>query len=230
MNLKPFSFLSLFLPRRLNHAPVAPSDYPHDAQKHTQHSVTNAASKTNTTASDDTILSLIRGGDRTFEQGFRLLMSGYRERLYWHIRRIVLTHDDTDDVLQNTFVKVYRAIGQFEGKSQLYTWLYRIATNEALSHLQSSTRHASISIDDTGQFLANQLRADAWFDGDELQLRLQEAAAQLPEKQRIVFNLRYFDEVPYEQMSQMLDTSVGALKASFHHAVKKIEAAFEKGL
>jgi RNA polymerase sigma-70 factor, ECF subfamily len=179
------------------------------------------------TATDDNILALLRGGDRTFEQGFRLLMKQYRERLYWHIRRIVLTHDDTDDVLQNTFVKVYRGIGQFEGKSQLYTWLYRIATNEALTHMQSKARRAVLSLDDEERTVAHTLRADTWFDGDDAQLRLQTAVAQLPEKQRLVFNLRYFDEMPYEEMSEKLDTSVGALKASFHHAVKKIEAALE---
>jgi RNA polymerase sigma-70 factor (ECF subfamily) len=164
--------------------------------------------------------------EHTFERGFRLLMTQYRERLYWHIRRIVLVHDDADDVLQNTFIKVYRGIAQFEGKSKLYTWLYRIATNEALTHLQSQARRASTSIDDTGNLIANRLKADEWFDGDELQAKLQMAIAHLPDKQKQVFNLRYFDEMPYEEMSQMLDTSVGALKASFHHAVKKIEAAF----
>ncbi len=164
--------------------------------------------------------------EQTFERGFRLLMAQYRERLYWHIRRIVQVHDDADDVLQNTFIKVYRGILQFEGKSKLYTWLYRIATNEALSHLQSQKRHASASLDDTNNLLANRLRADEWFDADAVQARLQIAITQLPDKQKQVFNLRYYDEMPYEEMSQMLNTSVGALKASFHHATKKIEAAF----
>jgi RNA polymerase sigma-70 factor (ECF subfamily) len=121
---------------------------------------------------------------------------------------------------------VYRGVLQFEGKSQLYTWLYRIATNEALTHLQSKARHQTASLDDTANLAASRLKADEWFDGDEVQLKLQKATAQLPEKQRIVFNLRYYDEMPYEEMSTLLDTSVGALKASFHHAVKKIEAAF----
>ncbi len=151
-------------------------------------------------------------------------MNQYRERLYWHIRRIVVSHDDADDVLQNTFIKVYRGILQFEGKAKLYTWLYRIATNEAMTHLQSKARHESTSFDDTVALLGNRLRADEWFDGDEAQRKLQEAIVQLPDKQRIVFNLRYFEEMPYEEMSAVLETSVGALKASFHHAVKKIEA------
>lgn len=166
--------------------------------------------------------------ERTFERGFRMLMTQYRERLYWHIRRLVVVHEDADDVLQNTFIKIYRGILQFEGKSKLYTWLYRIATNEAITHMQSKSRHKSSSLDDDSALTAGRLQADEWFDGDEIQIRLQQAIVQLPEKQRLVFNLRYFEEMPYEEMSAMLDTSVGALKASFHHAVKKIEAAFNE--
>ncbi len=139
---------------------------------------------------------------------------------------MVLIHDDADDILQNTFIKVYKGILQFEGKSKLYTWLYRIATNEALTHLQSQARHASTSLDDSENLLSNRLKADEWFDGDAVQAKLQIAIGELPDKQKLVFNLRYYDEMPYEEMSQQLNTSVGALKASFHHAVKKIEAAF----
>lgn len=182
---------------------------------------------TNKPASDEQILELLRS-DRTFERGFRLLMMQYKERLYWHIRRLVLVHEDADDVLQNTFIKIYKGILQFEGKSKLYTWLYRIATNEAITYLQSKARHAAASLDDTTTLLTNRLQADEWFDGDEVQVKLQKAIAQLPEKQRLVFNLRYYDEMPYEEMSAMLDTSVGALKASFHHAVKKVEAVFRE--
>jgi RNA polymerase sigma-70 factor (ECF subfamily) len=181
----------------------------------------------NRNISDDQILDLLRS-EQTFERGFRALMAQYRERLYWHIRRIVLSHDDTDDVLQNTFIKIYRGILQFEGKSKLYTWLYRIATNEAITFLQSKARNASTSLDDTGNLAHTRLQADDWFDGDAVQQKLQHAIAQLPDKQRIVFNLRYYEEMPYEEMSAMLDTSVGALKASFHHAAKKIEAAFKE--
>ena len=172
-------------------------------------------------------MELLRS-DRTFERGFRLLMAQYKERLYWHIRRLVLVHADADDVLQNTFIKIYRGILQFEGKSKLYTWLYRIATNEAITHLQNKARHAATPLDDPTALLTNRLQADEWFDGDDVQVRLQKAIAQLPDKQRLVFNLRYYDEMPYEEMSAMLDTSVGALKASFHHAVKKIETAFKE--
>lgn len=153
-------------------------------------------------------------------------MGQYKERLYWHIRRMVLAHDEADDVLQNTFIKVYKGIAQFEGKSKLYTWLYRIATNEAITHLQTRARQATTSLDDAAGTLASRLSSDDWFDGDEVQQRLQQAIAQLPEKQKLVFNLRYYEEMPYEEMASQLGTSVGALKASFHHAVKKIESAF----
>jgi len=183
--------------------------------------------KTNKPASDEQILNLLRA-DGTFERGFRLLMSTYKERLYWHIRRMVAVHEDADDVLQNTFVKIYRGVLQFEEKSKLYTWLYRIATNEAISFLQSRNRHSSSSLDNGDGVLAGRLRADSWFDGDAVQRQLQEAIARLPDKQRAVFNLRYYDEMPYEEMSRVLDTSVGALKASFHHAAKKIETHFRE--
>ncbi|MEZ4926178.1 MAG: RNA polymerase sigma factor [Saprospiraceae bacterium] len=180
-----------------------------------------------TPTSDEQILELL-GSDQTYERGFRLLMSTYKERLYWQIRRIVQVHNDADDVLQNTFIKVYNGIARFEGKSKLYTWLYRIATNEAISHMQSKARQSASSLDDVNNLMANQLKADPWFDGDAIQLKLQEAISQLPEKQKMVFNLRYYEEMPYEEMSGMLNTSVGALKASYHHAVKKIEASLKE--
>lgn len=163
----------------------------------------------------------------TSEQGFRLLMQAFQERLYWHIRRLVGTHADADDVLQNTFIKAWRGIANFEGKSKLYTWLYRIATNESLTFLAQRQRRGTNSLDDPGSLMAVRLRADPYFDGDEIQLRLQIAIAQLPEKQRLVFNFRYHDEMPYEEMSGLTGTSVGALKASYHHAVKKVEAFFK---
>ena len=179
------------------------------------------------TISDEQILELLRS-EQNFEHGFRLLMRQYKERLYWHIRRIVLVHDDADDVLQNTFIKVYKGILQFEGKSKLYTWLYRIATNEALTFLQNQSKQLTSSLEgEIGTVLSNKLRADTWFDGDAIQQQLQIAIAHLPDKQRVVFNLRYYEEMPYEEMAQMLDTSVGALKASFHHAVKKVTATME---
>ncbi len=178
---------------------------------------------TQSAVTDEKILELLHS-ETGFERGFRLLMQQYRERLYWHIRRMVGSHDDADDVLQNTFIKIYRGVLQFEGKSKLYTWMYRIATNETLTFLQTRKRAANLSFDDETNLVATKLKADAWFDPDEIQLKLQIAIGQLPEKQRLVFNLRYFDEMPYEEMSKFLDTSVGALKASFHHAVKKMES------
>jgi RNA polymerase sigma factor, sigma-70 family len=148
---------------------------------------------------DEQILELLRS-ERGFERGFRLLMAQYRERLYWHVRRMVMVHEDADDILQNTFVKAYKGIAQFEGKSKLYTWLYRIATNEAITYMQSKARHRSDSLDENTGLLVNRLKADEWFDGDAAQLKLQVAVAQLPEKQKQVFNLRYYDEMPYEEI------------------------------
>ncbi|MEL6943425.1 MAG: RNA polymerase sigma factor [Bacteroidota bacterium] len=158
------------------------------------------------------------------ERGFRLLMSKYQERLYWHVRRLVTEHEDANDVIQNVFVKVYRSIGNFEGKSKLYTWLYRIATNEAITFLNKKKRRQTSSIDEEETDLANRLEADHYFDGNAAQLRLQQALVTLPDKQRLVFNMRYFDEMSYKDISSSLNTSVGALKASYHHAVKKVEA------
>ncbi len=158
------------------------------------------------------------------EQAFRQLVQTYQERLYWHIRRMVLNHDDADDVLQNTFIKVYQNIDGFKGDSKLYSWMYRIATNEALTFLKKRSKNAGITSEELQQQLVNQLEADVYFEGEEIQLKLQRALATLPEKQRQVFNMKYFDEMKYQEMSEVLDTSVGALKASYHHAVKKIEA------
>lgn len=157
-----------------------------------------------------------------------MLMEHYQERLYWHIRRMVLDHDDANDVLQNCLIKVYRSIGAFEGKSKLYTWLYRIATNEAITFLGQKRRRSADSIEGGEGVVTGQLRADPYFNGEEIQLRLQEALHRLPDKQRLVFNLRYFEEMPYQEMAELLQTSVGALKASYHHAVKKIEHYFRQ--
>lgn len=176
---------------------------------------------------DENILALLLNA-HTAERGFRLLMETYQEQLYWMVRRLVGDHDDANDVLQNCFIKVYRSIHTFEGKSKLYTWLYRIATNEAITFLNQKSRKATTSIDNGELPVVHTLQADASVNGDELQVQLQKALAELPEKQRIVFNMRYFDEMPYEEMSEILDTSVGALKASYHHAVKKIENYFRE--
>jgi len=177
--------------------------------------------------SDEQILQLA-GNKDSLEQGFRLLLQKYQERLYWQVRRLVIEHDDANDVVQNCLIKVYRSLHNFRGQSALYTWLYRIATNEAISYLKKQQRHAANSIDDEELMLANQLQADPHFDGNAVQAQLQQALRALPEKQRVVFNLRYFEEMSYKEMSEVLDTSVGALKASYHHAVKKVESYFRK--
>ncbi len=157
------------------------------------------------------------------EQGFTAIVKKYQEKLYWHIRRMVITHDDANDVLQNMFVKVWKGLQNFREDSQLYTWLYRIATNECLTYLDQQKKRTSISLSDTDNGLSNRLKADTNFDANRLEWKLQLGIQQLPEKQRIVFNLRYYDEMPYDEMSKVLDTSTGALKASYHHAAKKIE-------
>ncbi len=162
------------------------------------------------------------------EKAFTAIVKKYQEKLYWHIRRIVISHDDTDDVLQNVFVKTWGALERFREDSRLYTWLYKIATNESLSFLEVQKRkYASVSVDDeesSSAYAATQLKAENNFDAKRLEWKLQMAIQQLPEKQKVVFNLRYFDEMPYEEMSEVLQTSQGALKASYHHAAKKIEA------
>jgi len=173
-------------------------------------------------ASDEQILGLL-AQPQTYEQGFRLLLEQYQERLYWHIRRLVINHDDANDVLQNCLLKAHRGIGRFEGRSSLYTWLYRIASNEALSFLKQRQAQAQAEYDEG--FWAETLPAELpGPDGEALRIRLEQAMRRLPEKQKLVFNLRYYDEMSYEEMSRVLQTSVGALKASYHHAVKKIEA------
>jgi RNA polymerase sigma-70 factor (ECF subfamily) len=169
---------------------------------------------------DSDIFNLL---ETDMNKGFRLVVERYSTRLYWHIRRLVILHEDADDVLQNTFVSAWRNISNFRSESSLYTWLYAIATNEALTQINKRTRNSAVSIDDLGSWFANSTEGSTWFDGDEAQIKLQNAIIQLPEKQRIVFNLKYYDDMTYEDMSKVLKTSVGALKASYHHAIKKIE-------
>ena len=171
---------------------------------------------------DATILALIAKPE-TVERGFRLLLQTYQSRLYSALYHILQNHEDTDEVLQNTFIKVYKHIANFRQESQLYTWLYRIATNESLTFLKQKKRANTISIHTIEYQLSKSLESDTFFTGDRIQLKLQQAILTLPEKQRIVFNMRYYDETPYEQMSEILETSVGALKASYHIAAKKIE-------
>ena len=159
----------------------------------------------------------------TKEAGYTRIIKKYQEKLYWHVRRMVVDHEDANDVLQNMFIKVWNGLENFREDSQLYTWLYRIATNESLSFLEQQKKRSSVSLSDVESGLSNRLQADKHFDANKLEWKLQVAIQQLPEKQRIVFNLRYYDEMPYEKMSKVLETSEGALKASYHHAVKKIE-------
>ena len=160
----------------------------------------------------------------TKEKAFTAIIKKYQEKLYWHIRRMVVEHEDANDVLQNAFIRVWKGLDNFREDSQLYTWIYRIGTNECLSFLEQKKRKSTVSLDgDVETGLSNTIKADKHFDPNKLEWKLQLAMQQLPEKQRIVFNLRYYDEMPYEQMSKVLETSEGALKASYHHAVKKIE-------
>ncbi|MCU0335064.1 MAG: sigma-70 family RNA polymerase sigma factor [Chitinophagaceae bacterium] len=160
------------------------------------------------------------------EKAYTAIIRKYQEKLYWHIRRMVVEHEDANDVMQNVFLKVWNALANFREDSQLYTWLYRIATNESISFLEQKKRKtAAVSLDDEDRSinLEQSIRADRHFDANKLEWKLQLAINQLPEKQRLVFNLRYYDEMPYDEMSKMLGTSAGALKASYHHAAKKIE-------
>lgn len=159
----------------------------------------------------------------TKESAFTAIIKKYQEKLYWHVRRMVIDHDDANDVLQNVFIKVWNGLENFREDSQLYTWLYRIATNECLTFLEQQKKRSAISLNDVESGLANKITADKNFDANRLEWKLQLAIQQLPEKQKIVFNLRYYDEMPYDEMSRVLETSEGALKASYHHAVKKIE-------
>ncbi len=172
---------------------------------------------------DDKELLLQFKNESTREPAFTRIIKKYQEKLYWHIRRMVVDHDDANDVLQNMFIKVWKNLDNFREDSQLYTWLYRIATNESLTFIDQQKKRASISLSDEEGVLSNKLQADKDFDGNKLEWKLQLAIQQLPEKQKAVFNLRYFDEMPYQEMSRVLETSEGALKASYHHAVKKIE-------
>ncbi|MCL6524328.1 MAG: RNA polymerase sigma factor [Thermoflavifilum sp.] len=175
------------------------------------------------TYSDQELLSLFRSPE-TRERAFTELVKRYQEKLYWHIRRLVIDHEDAHDLLQNVFIKVWHHLYDFREESHLYTWLYRIATNECLSFLEQQKKKQAISLNDVENQLENKLRAERDFDASKLEWRLQQAILKLPEKQRVVFHLRYFDEMPYATMSQILHTSEGALKASYHHAVKKIVA------
>jgi RNA polymerase sigma-70 factor (ECF subfamily) len=154
-------------------------------------------------------------------QAFKELLGLYKERLYWHIRHIVKCHDDADDVLQNTFIKIYKNINAFKGDSKLYSWMYRIATNESITFINNRAKKLQISNEEAQQLAISNLTSDVYFEGDAIQLKLQKAISTLPEKQQIVFNMKYFQDIKYSEMSDILETSEGALKASYHIAVKK---------
>lgn len=160
--------------------------------------------------------------EKTRHYAFNLLVNQYQKRLYWHIRRILLDHDDTNDVIQNVFIKVWKNFENFRQDSQLYTWLYRIATNEALTFLKQKKRRAFVSFSDVEYEMADSLNNDPLFTGDKIQLKLQQAILKLPPQQRLVFNMKYFDAMKYEEISEILGVTIGALKATYHHAVKKI--------
>jgi RNA polymerase sigma-70 factor (ECF subfamily) len=176
---------------------------------------------------DQQIQQLLQSPD-TLRRGFEVMVRQYSEQLYWQVRRIVLTHDDANDVVQNALLKAWNAIATFKGESKLQTWLSRIAINEALDFMRKQKSHPTLSTDDIQLGLANQLMADRYFDGDETEAQLQQAIAQLPDVQKTVFQLRYYDEMKYSEISKVLGTSEGALKASYHIAVKKITDFFHK--
>tara|TARA_R100001377_G_C3146977_1_gene94850 strand:- start:73 stop:615 length:543 start_codon:yes stop_codon:yes gene_type:complete len=161
--------------------------------------------------------------ESTRHVAFNELVSQYKERLYWHIRHIVKSHDDTDDVLQNTFLKIYRNIENFKGDSKLFSWMYRIATNEAITFINKRAKQMQITNEEAQNLVIENMQADVYFEGDAIQLKLQCAIAKLPEKQQLVFNMKYFQDLKYKDMAEILDTSEGALKASYHIAVKKVE-------
>lgn len=172
---------------------------------------------------DDKELLFLFRNSLTKEKAFTAIIKKYQEKLYWHIRRMVLDHDDANDILQNVFIKVWKSLDKFREDSQLFTWLYRIATNESLTFIDQQRKRSAIPFDDISNNFSNKLKADVGFDANKLEWKLQLAIQTLPDKQKLVFNLRYYDEMPYEQMSKILETSQGALKASYHHAAKKIE-------
>lgn len=177
---------------------------------------------------DRQIISIYNSGEH--EKAFNGIVSEYSERLYWHIRRFVCSHDDANDLLQETFIKIWAALPSFRGEAQLFTWIYRIATNKVLNHLRKQRFRILVSLDSEASFLEKKIDEDPYFNGNSLQKELHKAIQRLPQKQRIVFNLRYFDEMKYEDISEITGTSVGALKASYHHAYRKIKEDLEKNL
>ena len=179
--------------------------------------------------SENEIVDQLRNQD-TRREAFTKVVEAYSEKLYWLIRKMVLSHDDANDILQNTFLKAWTNLDHFRGDAKLFTWMYKIAINETITFLNRQRAINHISLDDVDVFMLDKLTGDEYFDGDALQLKLEEAVLSLPEKQRIVFQMKYHDEMKYEDMSEILGTSVGALKASYHHATKKIEAFLTKDI
>ena len=172
---------------------------------------------------DTWLVRRFQSGDER-ESAFTAIVEKYREKLYWHIRRLVVSHEDANDVLQNTFLKAWNGLDGFREESKLFTWLYRIATNESLGFLEQRKRRTTLPFGEAEPDMYDRLAAEDGYDASRIEWKLQTAIQRLPEKQRLVFCLRYYDEMPYEAMSEVLDTSVGALKASYHHAVKKVES------
>jgi RNA polymerase sigma factor (sigma-70 family) len=171
---------------------------------------------------DQELLLKIRNPE-TLSYGFNLLVRAYQQRVYWHVRKMVIDHDDADDLTQEVFIKVHKHIGSFREDSQLFTWIYRIATNECLTFLNKKRRRFFLPLEDVGKELSARLDTSSDISGEDIQIKLQKVLLKLPDKQRLVFNMKYFDELSYEDMSAITKTSVGALKASYHHAVKKVE-------
>ncbi|MDM1549228.1 RNA polymerase sigma factor [Empedobacter falsenii] len=174
---------------------------------------------------DQKILDHILNKD--WEQAFKLLVKDYHQRIYWQIRRMVLIHEDADDIAQNVFIKIYQNLNSFKNESKLSTWIFRITYNETINFIHKNAKEQNVSFEDYSMNIADDLSADEYYTGDEIELKLQKAMASLPEKQRVVFMMKYYDEMKYEQISEILGTSVGALKASYHHAVTKIKEFLE---
>lgn len=178
---------------------------------------------------NDHMLVVSFKNEKLKETAFTQLVRKYQERLYWHIRRMVVVHEDANDILQNVFIKVWKNLGEFREEALLYTWLYRIATNETLTWIEQQKKHTSVSLSGDENIFTEKLASQKDYSPHKIEWKLQQAILSLPDKQRLVFNLRYYDEMPYDQMSELLGTSAGALKASYHHAVKKVEAMLLEG-
>jgi len=171
---------------------------------------------------DKDLLLKLRDPD-TRNYGFNMLVRAYQQKVYWLVRKMVIDHDDADDLTQEIFIKIHKAIDSFRADSQLFTWIYRIATNECLTFLNKKKRRFFLPLEDVGKELSAKIDSAPYLSGDDIQKKLQKALLTLPDKQRLVFNMKYYEDLPYEEISAITHTSVGALKASYHHAVKKIE-------